>query len=47
MNKLWRRTARHKNSNQAGKHSTRLNAGSGNWFIYVIIIIVLLMSCGD
>lgn len=38
MNKLWRRTASHKNSNEAGKHSRRLRNNNGLMILIIILV---------
>ncbi|QGH45188.1 hypothetical protein [Bacteriophage Eos] len=44
MNKLWNRTARHKNSNEAGKHRSRLRFSSGGVMLLIIILILGAMA---
>ena len=44
MNKFWRRTASHKNNNHGGKHKPRLQAGGGNWFLFIMLAILLVIA---
>ncbi len=44
MNKFWRRTASHKNNNHGWKHNSRLQAGGGNWFLFIVLVILLVIA---
>lgn len=44
MNKLWRRTASHKNSNEAGKHSRRLQFSNGRIMILLVALFFFIIG---
>lgn len=42
MNKFWRRTQSHKSNNHGSKHSGRLQRGASDWFLWLVLALIVI-----